>query len=294
MRSMASSGRDKQAFFLVLPALALLAAVLTYPAIRGVWASFYEYKLTSLREPFFIWIGNYIKAFQDPEILSSIWHTIYIVAVSLALEFVLGLLLALFLNRKFPARNFLIGLLLIPWMVAPVVAGLMWTQLLNENYGIVNYILRSVSWIDYNVPWLSNSTLALHVMILVDVWHETPFVVIILLAGLQGIDETLYEASTLDGAGKWQRFLNITLPLLKPAIALALLMRTMIAVRFFDIPWIMTQGGPAGATEVLGTRAYEAAFVSFNLGYGSTLATIILFFSLLCSVIYLRLLYRRQ
>lgn len=285
---------DAVGLLFTIPGLLLLVAILAYPVFEGLWLSLQHYDLSSIAAPFFVGLQNYVQAFHSDDFLAALWHTLYIVAVALVLEFVLGLALAHLFNQEFPFRRILLGLILVPWMVAPVVAALVWSQLLNESYGIVNYFLLKTGLIHHSVGWLTNPTLALHVMIGVDVWHETPFVFIILLAGLQGINKDVYEAAELDGAGPWQRLWFVTLPMLRPAIALALLLRTMIALRFFDIPWIMTGGGPAGATEVLGTRSYEAAFTSFKLGYGSAIATVILFLSLILSLAYIKILYQKR
>ena len=280
------------ALLLVTPGLLLLAAVLAYPVIRGVMMSFYRINLAIFAPPAFIGLKNYVQAFSNPEFLSALWHTLYIVALSISLEFVIALALAHLFNQDFPGRNVLRGIVLVPWMIAPVVVGLMWSQLLNQTYGIVDYLLVKTGLFHHSIGWLSTPWLALQVMVGVDVWRETPFVMIILLAGLQGIGAELYEAAMIDGAGAWQRFRFVTMPMLRPAIALALLMRTMIALRFFDIPWVMTRGGPAGATEVLGTQAYKAAFVGFRMGYGSAIASVVLILALAFSFVYIRMLQR--
>lgn len=278
---------------MALPALIFLVLILAYPVFRGLLISLYHFNLASFSPPRFTGLQNYFVEFTDAQFLGALWHTLYITSVAIFIELVVALPLALLFNEEFPGRRILLGLTLLPWMVAPVVAALTWAQLLNQTYGIVDYLLVRMGLVRTAIGWLSDPTLALQVMIGVDVWHETPFVMIVLLAGLQGISKEPYEAAMLDGAGPWQRFRFVTLPMLRPAIALALLMRTMIALRFFDIPWVMTGGGPAGATEVLGTRAYKAAFLGFNLGQGAAIATVILVLSLVVSIAYIRMLYRR-
>jgi ABC-type sugar transport system permease subunit len=279
---------------LVAPGLVLLIAILAYPIVKSIWISLFHYNLASFDPPTFIGVQNYIDAISDWGFLNALWHTLYIVVLSILIEFVLALALAHLFVQRFPGRRLMLGITLIPWMLAPAVVALTWLQLLNQTNGIFNHLLIELGIANQTIGWLTDPVLALHVMIAVDVWHETPFMMIILLAGLQGIDKEPYEAAIIDGANAWQCLRYITLPLLRPAIALALLMRTMMALRFFDIPWIMTGGGPAGATEVLGTQAYKAAFVGFEFGYGSTIATFVLVLSCLISVVYIRLLYRRQ
>ncbi len=294
LASARAGGRFSLGPILVAPGAILLIAVLAYPIIKSVWISLFNYNLASFEPPVFIGLENYANALSDPGFLNALWHTIYIVALSILIEFLLALALAHLFVQRFPGRRLMLGITLMPWMLAPAVAALTWLQLLNQTYGIIDHVLIDLGLAHQAIGWLTDPVLALHVMIAIDVWHETPFMMIILLAGLQGIDREPYEAAIIDGANAWQRLRYITLPLLRPAIALALLMRTMIALRFFDIPWIMTGGGPAGATEVLGTEAYKAAFVGFEFGYGSTVATFVLFLSCLISVAYIRILYRTQ
>lgn len=277
---------------LVAPSALVLILVLAYPTAHGIALSLYEYNFASFAPPEFTGLSNYTETLSDPDFLAAFWHTLYIVILSIAIELILGLALALMFAKTFIGGRLLMGLVLIPWMVTPVVGGLTWAQLLNETYGIVNYLALQLGLTSYSIPWLSDPFLALNVMAFVDIWREIPFVMIILVAGLQSIDPDLYEAATLDGAGRWRRFVRITLPLLLPSIMLALLLRTMIALQFFDIPWVMTRGGPAGATEVLTTAAYREGFMAFRLGHGAAISVFVLILSLVVSLFYIRILRR--
>lgn len=280
-------------YLLISPGLILLAITLAFPIFWGLYLSFNELNLARLGGPIFVGLSNYVDLFSNPDFMSALWNTLYFVFASIFLEFVFGIAIAQLLNHHFFGRNYVRGLFLLPWMVTPVVVGFNWAWLLNESYGIINFLLIRMGIVSKSINWLSSPKLALPVIILVDVWRETPFVMLVLLAGLQSIPGQLYETAKIDGAGAWKRFWYVTLPLLKPAIAVALLMRTMIALRFFDIVWIMTRGGPAGSTEILGTYAYKKAFLGFRMGYGSAVSFVIFLLSLMISLGYIQFLHKR-
>lgn len=293
VRFRAGTRRDPAArlgIFLVAPSAIVLLLVLGYPTVHGILLSLYDYNFASFDPPTFAGLENYAALLQSQEFREAFWHTLYIVIVSLAAELCIGLVLALVFSKIFAGHRLLMGLILIPWMLTPVVAGLLWGQILNETYGLVNHLLLKTGLATESIPWLSNPWLALNVVTFVDVWRESPFVMIILIAGLRGINPALYEAAQLDGASKHKQFFRITLPLLLPSIMLALLLRTMIALQFFDLPWVMTRGGPAGATEVLTTAAYREGFMAFRLGYGASISVIILLLSLAVSLLYIKIL----
>ncbi len=277
-------------YLIALPGLLLMIGILVYPIIWGFVLSAQELNLASLRPPRFVGLKNYLSLSGDPFFRKALIQTIVFVIVSLVLEFIIGLCLALLLQQRFSGYNTLRGIVLLPWMMAPVVTAFVWSWLLNGSYGIINYILLKAGIVSESVNWLSSKHLALLVVIFVDVWRSTPFVTLVLLAGLQGISEQLYEAAKIDGAGPLRRLFSVTLPLLKPAVTVALLMRTMMALRFFDIVWIMTRGGPAGNTEMLGTFAYKKSMLAFRMGYGSSVTTIIFFLSFLMSLGYIKIL----
>jgi ABC-type sugar transport system permease subunit len=236
----------------------------------------------------FVGLANYLQAAQDPLFRQVFGQTLYFVIASLALELAIGLGLALLLHRSFYGRNMVRGLILLPWMLSPVVAAFSWAWLLNDAYGLVNYLLVQGGLIQTPRSWLGTVGLAMPAVILVDVWRETPFVTVVLLAGLQSIPSEVREAARVDGASAIRAFLHVTLPLLRPSILVALLMRTMMAVRLFELVFVMTKGGPASSTEVLATYTYREAFLNFNMGYASSLAVVILLVSLAMSLVYIR------
>jgi ABC-type sugar transport system permease subunit len=235
----------------------------------------------------YVGFGNYVSLAWDSLFRMALWQTTIFVVVSLTIEFVVGMALALLLHEKFISKNLTRGVVLLPWMLSPVVAAFTWAWLLNDAYGLVNYLLMQTGLISKPLVWLGEEPLALMSIIAVDAWREIPFVALVLLAGLQGIPGELYEAARIDGSGPWKTFFFITLPLLKPSLLVALLMRTMIAIRIFDIVYIMTNGGPAGSTEMLATFTYKEAFGKFGMGYAAAASVIILLGSLGVSIFYI-------
>jgi len=285
----------KFAYIMILPAILLIGFIMLYPICYTLFLSFHR---QNLARPWigtsFVGLANYVEAFHHPRFIQAFWQTLYFVGVSISIELILGLGIALLLNHRFRGRNLIRGVVLLPWMLTPVVIGFIWSWILNDVYGVANYVLLKAGIINSPVRWLSTVGLAMNVIVAIDIWRETPFVAIVILAGLQVISPDVVAAAKVDGANTWQRFLYITLPYLKPAIMIALLMRTMIALRFFDIIYVMTKGGPAGSTEVLATYTYKMAFIHFNTGLSSAVATVIFLLSLIISLIYIEFLSRRE
>jgi len=277
------------AYGLIAPSLLLILGVMAYPMVYTTFLSFHTRILTRpALGTRFVGLANYLRAVQDPLFRQVFGQTLYFVIASLALELAIGLGLALFLHRQFRGRNVVRGLILLPWMLSPVVAAFSWAWLLNDAYGLVNYLLVQGGIIQAPHSWLGTVGFAMPAIILVDVWRELPFVTVVLLAGLQSIPSEVREAARVDGASATGTFFHVTLPLLKPSILVALLMRTMMAVRLFELVFIMTKGGPASSTDVLATYTYREAFLNFNMGYASSLAVVILLVSLAMSLVYIR------
>ncbi len=286
--------RPRAPYLFFLPGLVLLGAVMIYPIAWGFYLSLQQLNMATFSPPVFIGFRNYEQLFANPQFITALVNTFVFVVVSIALEFVIGLGYALLLREQFRGYGILRGIVLLPWMMSPVVVAFVWSWLLNGSFGILNHVLLQLGVISANINWLSTPGLALPVIILVDVWRTTPFVMLVLLAGLQTIPAELYEAAKIDGAGAWQRLWRITLPLLKPAATIAFLMRVIIALRFFDIVWVMTRGGPAGTTEMLGTLGYKQSIMSMNMGSGSAITTIIFILSFVVSIGYMRMLLTRR
>lgn len=267
MRSAGSLERERrQAYLLVAPAVAVLVGVALYPILAAVGLSLQRFILV-FRERQFVGLDNYVFMLHDARFWTALGNTAYFTLVAVTVELLLAVPLALLLNRAFPGRGMLRASALIPWAIPTVVSAKLWAWLFNPDYGLINRLLPGPG-----VNWLGAPGYALHAAILVDVWKTTPFVALLVLAGLQGIPEDLYKAARVDGAGTWRIFRSITLPLLKPALLLALLFRTLDAFRVFDAIYVLTEGGPANTTETLSIYAYKTLMRSGDFGYGSTLA----------------------
>jgi multiple sugar transport system permease protein len=281
--------RDQRLFFFLLaPALCVLLLFMVVPISQSVYLSFHRLVLglPQLGRPF-VGLDNYFELLSDPVARDSVVVTGVFVATTTFFELLLGLLLALLIHRRFPGRGALRASVLIPWAIPTVVSAQMWRFLFNDAYGMINFALFGTGTTHY-IPWLATPGTALFAIILADVWKTSSFAALLILAGLQVIPETLYQAARVDGAGPWRRFVHITWPLIRPALLLALLFRTIDAFRVFDLAFVMTQGGPADATNVLQLYGYKRMFVEGWMGYGSAIATCI-FLAVLClAVLYVR------
>lgn len=282
------SGR--QAFRFLLPSLVFVLIFSLYPIAESLRLSFYRLILTLpwLGQKFVGW-ENYGDLLTDPVALKSLWTTLLFVAVTAPLEVVLGLGMALVLNESFRGRGLLRAVVLIPWAIPTVVSSQMWRFIFNDRYGLFNFLFFGDKTDRYLAP-LADPQMALFAIMTADIWKTSSFAALIILAGLQTIPEELYEAASIDGASAWQKFRRVTLPLLKPALLLALLFRTIDAFRVFDLVFVMTQGGPADSTNVLQFYGYKKSFAEGMIGYGSAISVVVFSLSLLLSLFYIRLL----
>lgn len=237
----------------------------------------------------FVGLDNYINYFQDKRMWKSLWNTTFFTIISVAFELVLGLAVALLINRAFKGRGIIRASVLIPWAIPTAVAAMMWGFLYDGQSGIVAHYLQVLHLIPDAAWLLSTANGGMFSVILADVWKTTPYMALLLLAGLQTIPASLYEASNVDGANKFQQFWSITLPLLKSSILVALLFRTLDAFRVFDLIYVLTGGGPANATESISIYAYKTLFAQQNFGEGSTLSVIVFLCVAIISFIYVKL-----
>lgn len=277
-------------YLLTLPALFLITVFALYPVLNSMWLSlhFIILALPDLGEPF-TGLENYRTLIGDSELFSSLKITLSFVIISTTIEILLGLLIALVINRQFPGRGMIRVSVLIPWAIPTVVASQMWRFIFNDQYGLSNYIIFGADTSHY-MAWLASPFTAFSALVVADVWKTSSFAALLLLAGLQSIPETLYEASRVDGASSWQQFRMITLPLLRPAILLALLFRSIDAFKVFDLVFVMTQGGPASSTSVLQFYGYKRLFTEGDMGYGSAISVLVFFIILVLSIFYIKLL----
>lgn len=281
---------QRLAFQFVLPSLFFVLLFSLYPIIESFRLSFYRLILTLpwLGQKFVGW-ENYLDLSTDPVALNSFVTTLIFVAVTAPLEVIVGLGIALVLNESFRGRGLLRAVVLVPWAIPTVVSSQMWRFIFNDRYGLFNYLVFADKTHLYLAP-LADPQLSLISIMVADVWKTSSFSALIILAGLQAIPDELYEAASMDGATAWQKFRHITLPMVKPALLLALLFRTIDALRVFDLVFVMTQGGPADATNVLQFYGYKKSFAEGMIGYGSTISVVVFFLSLLLSVLYIRFL----
>ncbi len=269
----ARAAEVRLAYLLVGPALLSIALVAFYPLLSDLWLSLHSKNLRfpARGEPF-VGIQNYLTLIQDGRFWNALRNTSVIAAVSVTAEMVLGMLAALAIHRSFRGRGMVRAGLLVPWAMTTVVTARMWDWIFNANYGIFNAALLNLRLIGAYRAWTASADSAIWAVIGADVWKTMPFMALLLLAGLQMIPSDLYEAARIDGAGAWRIFWRITLPLLRPSILVALLFRTLDVVRIFDLPFVLTGGGPGYATETLSIYAYRTLFTNLDFGYGATLS----------------------
>lgn len=288
MKRGAASVERRQAYLMVAPAVVILVGVAVYPILAAAWLSLHRMILV-FHEQRFTGLDNYAFLLQDARFWTALGNTAYFSIVAVALELALGLGFALLLSAAVPGRGLLRASILVPWAIPTVVSARLWAWLFNPDYGLVT---RALPLSDVNL--LGAPGYAMHAAILVDVWKTTPFVALLLLAGIQTIPQDLYRAAEIDGASRLRAFRSITLPLLRPAIAVTLVFRTLDAFRVFDAVYVLTGGGPANTTETLSIYAYKTLMRAGDFGYGSALSVATFFCVMAISVLYLRLLRRAE
>ena len=259
-------------WLLLLPVFVALGSVSVYPILNGVWLSLTNTSLVT-QENDFIGLANYAALLGDEAFWNAWRHTMVFTFVSTLLETILGLGMALLLVEAFVGRSIVRAAMLVPWAMPTVVTSKMFGWLFDGQYGLINYLLRSAGLIDENINWLGSVDHALGTIIIADVWKTTPFMALLLLAGLQTVPGSLTEAARMDGAKAWQTFWFVRLPLLVPTLLIAGMFRALDAFRVFDLVYVLTGGGPANSTETLSTLSYKILFSTLQFGYGSALST---------------------
>jgi trehalose/maltose transport system permease protein len=278
-------GRVRLAWLLVLPLLTTLALVALWPLARTVWFSLTDATLFDLGAAAYVGLANYGILFADPAWWRSVGNTLFFTVVSVVLEVGLGFAIALTLHARFPARGILRAAVLIPWAIPTVVSAKMWAWMFHDVYGVLNEILLAIGVIGAPVAWTASPDLAMAALIAVDVWKTTPFVALLLLAGLQMLPEDCYEAARVDGASVWTVFFRITLPLMKPALAVAVIFRGLDAMRIFDLVYVLTGTTPQTMTMAVYARQNLIDFQDFGLG--SAASTLLFLVIAMATVIYM-------
>ncbi|MGH7507482.1 MAG: carbohydrate ABC transporter permease, partial [Longimicrobiales bacterium] len=276
------------AWLFVGPALGIILLIAFVPLVGTLWESLH---LHDLRMPWlgrpFIGLANYAEAFGDARFWGAMGHTAFFTVATVVVELVFGLVLALALNRAYRGRGLVRLAVLLPWAIPTVVAALVWRFMFESESGIANALLAGTGLLAEPIVWFVHPVLAWVPIILADVWKTTPFVALLLLAGLQNIDGALYEAARMDGASAWRQFREVTLPLLMPALLVALVFRTLDAFRVFDLIYVLTGGGPGTSTEPISLYTFSALMQDLRFGFGSALSVIMFVVTFLLALLYI-------
>lgn len=276
-------GRTRAAWLFLAPMLLALAAVAGWPLLRTVGFSFTDAYLDDLANWRFVGAANYLSLAQDPQWWRAVGNTLVFTLVSVSLETALGLVIALTLDAHLPGRGLLRAAVLIPWAIPTVVSAKMWAWMLNDLYGVVNHVLLVLGLIAEPWAWLGDPVLSMASVIAVDVWKSTPFVALLALAALQVVPRELYEAARIDGAGPVRSFVSVTLPLIRPALLVAVIFRGLDALRVFDVIYVLT--GNSAGTATMSVYARQQLVEFQDVGYGSAAATCLFLVVALVTVI---------
>ena len=260
--------------YLISPTIIVLVLTILAPLLFSFFVSFFHYTFIEPGFHTFVFWGNFASAFQDKYFWNTLRVTLTFVFLVVPLEFLLGFGISLLLHRDIKFKGLYYTILTIPMVMSPVAVGLIWKLLLHPDLGVVNYLLSSIGVPFIN--WFASSKMALWTLVFVDIWHQVSFMILILLAGLSSLPKDVYEAATIDGASGWQSLLYITLPLLKPVITIALLIRTIFAFKTYDLIYIMTRGGPGISTEIISYYIYKKTFMELDLSRASAISYVLL------------------
>ncbi|MFN4154697.1 MAG: carbohydrate ABC transporter permease [Paracoccaceae bacterium] len=275
-------------YAMLSPAVLVTLAIVFLPMIQAVWMSLHDYVLFRPRVFDFVWFKNFQTALADPVFWISLRHTVIWIVITVPAQMLLGLATALLLNQEFPWRGLARALVIIPWALPSVVIALMWVWIYDSNYGVLNDLLLRMNLITASVPWLANPDTALYAIILTLTWQGFPFFAVMILAGLQGIPKSYYEAAAIDGASNFRQFWHITLPGLAGVLMTATLLRIIWVANSIDVIFVMTGGGPGYSTYTLPLYAFINARTGLNYGYGSALAVSFTLVLLVFVILYLR------
>ncbi|MGE0007833.1 MAG: carbohydrate ABC transporter permease [Parvibaculaceae bacterium] len=272
----------------VLPALVVVLAVIVFPWAFTIWMSGNEWTLGQPRS--FVGMANYIRLWSDPRFWESLGHTLWYTVLSVVMPLVLGTLAALVFDARFPLRGLLRGIFVMPMMATPVAVALVWTMMFHPQLGVLNYLL-SLAGIPAQ-EWIFNPATVIPSLVAVETWQWTPLVMLIVLGGLASLPREPFESAEIDGANAWQKFRHLTLPMISPFIMVAMIIRTIDALKSFDIIYAMTQGGPGTASETINIYLYNTAFAYYDIGYSS--AMVVIFFVIIVALSLVLLMLRQR
>ena len=299
-RSELQAQRVRAAMVFLLPMVIALACVAAWPLLRTIYFSFTDTTLNNLAGGKWIGFDNYLNVrtlssgkvvyrgtLVDPAWWNAVWNTFRFAIVSVSIETVLGLMVALVLNAEFKGRALVRAAILIPWAIPTIVSAKMWGWMLNDQFGIINDMLMSVGLIDQKIAWTANVETAMFAVLIVDIWKTTPFMALLLLAGLALMPDDLLKAAQVDGASAWQRLTRVILPMIKPAILVALLFRTLDAFRIFDNIYVLTGG--SNNTASVSILGYDNLFKGFSIGLGSAISVLVFICVAIIAFIFIKL-----
>ncbi len=298
-RSELMKQRLAAARWFLLPMMAALAVVAGWPLLRSIWFSFTDASLTDLYGSEFIGFGNYLRwsvlestgavryrgLLVDPAWWNAVWNTLRFAVVSVSFEAVLGMIVALVLNAEFKGRGIVRAAILIPWAIPTIVSARMWGWMLNDQFGIINDVLLNLGIISQKIAWTASPDTAMTAVLIVDIWKTTPFMALLILAGLQMIPKDIYEAAEIDGVHPIKQFFKITLPLVRPALMVAIIFRLLDALRIFDLIYVLTPNSVA--TKTMSVLARENLFDFDNFAYGSAMSTLLFLIIALMTILYI-------
>jgi len=272
----------------VIPALVVISAVIVFPWVFTLWMSAHRWTLG--QEQSFIGFENYVRLASDARFWESLWHTLVYTVLSVVAPLFLGTLAALVFDAQFPLRGFLRGVFVMPMMATPVAIALVWTMMFHPQLGVLNYLL---SFIGIGpLEWIYNQSTVIPSLVLVETWQWTPLVMLIVLGGLAAVPREPYESAEIDGANAWQKFRYLTMPMIAPFLMIAVIIRSIDAVKSFDIIYAMTQGGPGTASETINIYLYNTAFAYYDIGYASAMAVV--FFIVIIALSFVLLMVRAR
>lgn len=284
---MNSKHRIRVGYGLLVPTFLIIAVFIAYPVVNTIYQSFFELRTQTITQGAkFAGISNYVKLFKDAQMWQSMKFTIIFTIVAVVLETILGMTCAMIMNRTFKGQGMVRAVILIPWAVPTIVSGLMWQFMFSESSGIINYLLMKSGAIHEPVKWLTAAGPAFLAIIIADVWKTSPYMSLQLLSGLQTVSKDMYEAASIDGANAVQRFIKITLPMIKPVLLVSVLFRTIQSFRIYDLVVAITNGGPANKTQSLSLFTVKNYFQFGNIGYGAAAAVLTFVISLIIALIF--------
>jgi multiple sugar transport system permease protein len=282
----APSGTPRPGYWpFIVPALIVVGAVIVFPWVFTVWMSGNEWQVGSSQR--FVGLANYIRLAGDARFWESMWHTAYYTVLSVVAPLILGTIAALVFDSKMPMRGLLRGIFVMPMMATPVAIALVWTMMFHPQLGVLNYLLSLV-----HIPpqaWIFDQTTVIPSLVVVETWQWTPLIMLIVLGGLASMPREPFESAEIDGANGWQKFRYITLPMILPFMMIAVIIRSIDALKSFDIIYAMTQGGPGTASETINLYLYNVAFSYYDIGYGSAIAVVFFVIIILMSLVLLHL-----